>query len=88
MSRNKESWREMFIEEFNQTGDSFENTVITLTDEELDVKFDSGHGETEGKKFTAWSKDWVYFPICYDGEEWIGRVARNPNGQATSHQGG
>ena len=85
---NKVSWREMFVEEFEETGDNFENTVITLSQEELDVKFDSGYGATEGQEFTAWSKDWVYFPICYDGSEWIGRVSRNPNGKATPHQGG
>lgn len=28
----------------------------------------------------------VYFPLCYDGSEWVGRVTRNPDGKATDHQ--
>ena len=52
----------------------------TLTNEEWDVEFDSGYGGTEGKPFLAWSNNYVYFPVCYDGSEWIERVPRGPWG--------
>lgn len=61
---------------------------ITLTDEELDVKFDDGYGVSRGKPFTAWTANRVYFPATYDGAEWVASVPRNPNGQATEHIGG
>ena len=60
----------------------------TLTDEEMDVEFCDDYGGSEGKPFTAWSEHFVYFPIVYDGAEWVGRVPRNPCDHATSHQGG
>jgi hypothetical protein len=62
--------------------------AITLTDDELAAEFDSGYGGTEGKPFTAWSTKRVYFPICYDGAEWVGSVSRHPDGKPTEHQGG
>ena len=61
--------------------------AITLTDEQLDKKFDSGYGGHEGDPFTVWTKNNVYFPIVYDGAEWVGTVSRNPDGKPTDHQG-
>jgi len=60
----------------------------TLSEEELNTPFDSGFGGTEGKSFTAWSENWVFFPICYDGAEWVGRAPRNPCDIVMGHQGG
>jgi len=50
--------------------------------------FYPGFGGIEGEKFTAWSKEWVYFPVTYDGSEWVGRVPRKPCLHATMHMGG
>jgi len=83
------TWREMISEEMADYGDSFENVVTsTLTDEQLDRKFDSGYGGIEGETFTLWTENRVYFPIVYDGAEWCGSVARHPDGKPTDHQGG
>lgn len=60
----------------------------TLTEEQLDVKFNPSWGGTEGIPFTIWTKNHVYFPACYDGSEWVASVARNPNGEPTNHVGG
>ncbi len=58
-------------------------------DIDLDREFDDGYGGTEGEPFYAWSRDWVVFPVCYDGSEWLGRVPRNPtNEQEPHHFGG
>lgn len=57
----------------------------------LDVEFDSGYGTEEGCAFTVWTHDWVYFPICYDGAEWVGSVPRHPYTPGAGplrHQGG
>ncbi len=60
----------------------------TLSKGDLVKEFDGGYGHECGTPFTVWTKNTVYFPICYDGSEWCGNVARNPDGQPTPHQGG
>lgn len=60
----------------------------TMTKAEMEKKFDEGYGEINGIPFTIWTRDKVYFPVCYDGEEWVGCVSRNPDGKPTDHQGG
>lgn len=66
------------------------DTIIkcTLSEAELDIEFDDGFGGSEGKHFTAWSEKYVYFPVVYDGSEWVGRAPRNPCDEACSHVGG
>ena len=83
-----ENWYEMLKEKFKYTEDDFEKKICTLSDEELKKDFDSGYGRTEGAPFTAWGEKWVYFPICYDGAEWVGSVPRNPCDISLEHQGG
>lgn len=78
------TWRE----EIAATADGDAIIACTLTDEELDAIFNAGYGEVNGKPFTAWSDRYVYFPICYDGSEWVGRAPRNPCNEATQHEGG
>lgn len=60
----------------------------TLTDKELEEEFYSGYGMSNGKPFTAWSEKYVYFPVVYDGAEWVERVPRNICEVATNHVGG
>ena len=60
----------------------------TLTEKELLKDFYNGYGSEEGKPFTAWSNEWVYFPVCYDGSECVGRAPRNPCDKSTEHVGG
>lgn len=54
----------------------------------LDHQFHDGYGGEEGLPFTLWTKERVYFPVVYDGSEWVASVPRNPNGEATEHVGG
>ncbi|WP_050994527.1 hypothetical protein [Sinorhizobium fredii] len=83
------TWRELITDALQGNEESWSDIVsITLSDAELDVEFDRGHGEVNGKPFTAWTTNYVYFPLCYDGAEWCGSAPRNPNGQALDHQGG
>jgi hypothetical protein len=54
----------------------------------LDVEFESGFGTSEGPAFTAWTATRVYFPVVYDGSEWVGSAPRNPCDEACEHVGG
>lgn len=87
--REMDSWEQLFAEAFELTGESWADVVSsTMTSEEMRAKFHAGYGGTEGIAFTVWTERKVYFPICYDGSEWVGFVSRNPDGQPTEHQGG
>ena len=54
----------------------------------LDYEFDDGYGGSNGVQFTAWTKDIVYFPVVYDGKEWISSISRNPCNKPSGHKGG
>lgn len=54
----------------------------------LDVVFHCGYGHSEGPRFTAWTVNRVYFPVVYDGSEWVASVPRNPCDEVTEHVGG
>ena len=62
--------------------------ACTMTEEQLDTEFDPGWGGTEGCAFQAWTKTRVFFPLCYDGSEWVGEADRNPCDRAREHDGG
>ena len=83
------SWRKSITETMTKNLDGWSNVVhCTLTDEQLDLEFDDGYGREKGEAFTLWTKDYVYFPICYDGAEWAGSAPRNPCKKSLKHQGG
>lgn len=82
------TWHEQLKDAMERDGEDFAKRICTLDDEALRVDFDDGFGGTEGANFTAWGERWVYFPICYDGAEWVGHAPRNPCDIAMSHQGG
>jgi hypothetical protein len=89
MSNDNTTWREMITDKMDRNGDTWSDIVsITLSNDELDVEFDSGCGGINGSRFTAWTNNYVYFPISYDGAERCGSAPRNPNGVALEHQGG
>lgn len=70
-------------------GESLEDIVSnTLTPEQMIREFNDGFGGSEGHPFTVWTKKRVYFPVVYDGSEWVESVPRDPNGEPTIHVGG
>jgi len=79
------NWKEL-IREASDGGDDI--IACTLTEEELLQPFDAGYGHPNGKPFTAWSDTYVYFPVVYDGAEWVSRVPRNPRDVNSTHIGG
>lgn len=82
------NWNEMLKDEFNERGDDFAKMQTTLSDEELVKEFDDGYGGSEGEPFAAWGEKFVYFPVVYDGAEWVGSAPRNPCDIKCSHVGG
>ena len=83
------NWKKLLIETMQERGESLDDIESnTMTDEEMNKNFDSGFGGINGIAFTVWTARAVYFPICYDGAEWVGSVSRNPDGKPTYHQGG
>ena len=83
------NWKTMLDGALKKNGESWDDVEAnTLTEEEMAENFDAGYGGTEGRPFTVWTNNSVFFPICYDGKEWVGRVSRHPDGKPTGHQGG
>ena len=83
-----ENWKTLLGEALEENGESWADVEEnTMTDNEMSQNFNAGFGYPEGCPFTVWTKSSVYFPLCYDGAESVGRVARHPNGKPTAHQG-
>lgn len=83
------TWRKEITEALRAHGESWADIEsVTLTEKGLDEEFYDDYGGTEGKPFTVWTTKRVYFPVCYDGSEWVGSVSRVPDGKPTPHQGG
>lgn len=78
----------MLKQMMEEDGEDFDNRVCTLDASALRLEFDAGYGMPNGQFFTAWGEFWVYFPLCYDGSEWVGHAPRNPGRVAMEHQGG
>lgn len=82
------NWYDMLKARMEEDGEDFTARHCTLDEVALKKDFDDGvGGGTEGEPFTAWGENWVYFPICHDGEEWVGHAPRNPCDTAMDHQG-
>lgn len=84
------TWRVKIAQEMESRRESWADVEsCTLTDDDLDVEFDCGYyGSTGGKPFTLWTKNRVYYPVMYDGDEWCESVPRNPCDEAKRHSGG
>lgn len=80
-------WYDLLSEACQKTKEDVDSLVTTLSDEELHRSFFCGYGTIEGAPFTAWGSMFVYFPVVYDGSEWVGYAPRNPCEKATAHWG-
>jgi hypothetical protein len=89
VSESNTGWREDITHEMAEHGETWSDIEsCTLTESEMDEVFHHGYGSIEGKSFTLWTHNRVYFPICYDGAEWVDSVSRSPDGKPTEHMGG
>ena len=88
MAEEEETWGKMLKESFESNKEDYSKMITTLNNDELNKAFDTGYGGSEGSPFTAWGEKYVYFPIVYDGSEWVGYAPRNPCDIKMGHQGG
>jgi hypothetical protein len=83
------NWQNLIGEALAKNSEGWADVVgSTLSPYDMQVLFDNGYGNAEGKPFTMWTNNRVYFPVCYDGAEWVGSAPRNPCDVVTGHQGG
>ena len=82
------NWKSLIQEKCESNGETIDQIVCTLSESEMLREFNDGYGGSEGMPFTAWSENYVYFPVVYDGAEWCGSAPRHPCDKATNHQGG
>lgn len=83
-----DNWKDLISEEMEKHGECWEDLVsCTMTDEEAEEGFERDHEGPHGREFTAWTKNRVYFPFCYDGFEGCKSVPRNPDGGVSPHIG-
>lgn len=81
------TWREKIADLAEEIGDPGP-IIHEFPPGALDVQFDDGFGTSEGPAFTAWTETRVYFPVTYDGAEFVGSAPRNPCAEACEHVGG
>lgn len=83
------TWKHLIEQELTAQDESWSDVIhSTLTEEELNKRFDCSFGSAEGDPFTLWTKKRVYFPVEYDGSEWCESVPRTPCDEKVQHVGG
>lgn len=83
------TWRRLLLDALTEAGESqFAVESCTLSDGDLDQEFDDMSSTISGAPFTVWTRQRVYFPATYDGQEWVASVARHPDFIPTDHVGG
>lgn len=83
------TWTELLTKTLKHYNETLSDVIAcTLSETEMNEEFDDGFGLYEGKPFTAWTTNRVYFPEGYDGAEDVASVPRNPCDESTNHVGG
>ena len=54
--------------------DNNPNADLLSDAELLQIGFDDGYGSNNGRPFIMYTKKRIYFPVCYDGAEWVASV--------------
>ena len=91
MEEYNETWDDVVMSNIKKNVEEWhdDEDISEMPEASFDRNFDSGWGGTEGDLFLVWTKERVYFPVCYDGSEWVGSVPRNPVTDVVSkHHGG
>lgn len=82
------TWRDLIDHEMKRRHEDWDDVIDSAFDGDVDTVFDNGWGSTEGCAFTLWTHHRVYFPVSYDGAEWVESVNRYPDAEPTKHVGG
>jgi hypothetical protein len=76
-------WYDLIKAAMEGDGEDFAARVCTLTEAELREPFPDLWGGCNGRPFTCWGEQWVYFPLDYDGRRFVGHAPRHPSPVAT-----
>lgn len=82
------TWRDALAEERKESGDETPVVHVAPAEAALDIKFYGGYGGAHGPAVLIWTEKRVYFPVQYDGAEWLGSAPRNPVDDGQDHVGG
>lgn len=83
------NWNELLQSEMCRVEDSGPILYKSPNDDDIwSETFYAGYGRENGKPVLAWTEDRVYFPVAYDGSEWMGSAPRNPQSKGQEHVGG
>lgn len=86
------TWRQKFeaarLPDTWSAGDDSDVVAVAPNVEALDVEFYAGFGGSEGPPILIWTEERVYFPVVYDGAEWMESAPRNPTTEPQRHVGG
>ena len=80
-----EIWKDASPEELEELKKTFPSTFEKFLPPDVskgqwdEIEFDDGVGGENGMPFVVYTENWVYFPVCYDGSEWVDAIPRNPN---------
>lgn len=81
------TWRQLFDDARRDASDTSPIVQVAPNEAVLDVEFDNDFGLSEGPAVLVWTEDRVYFPVVYDGLEWLGSAPRNPTAEGQGHVG-
>jgi len=82
-------WKALILEALSDVDETPADIIAsTFKSGENELMFYPGYGRPEGIPFTLWTHKRVYFPVQYDGSEWVTSVPRDPCEEVTSHVGG
>lgn len=89
MVNNMTTWRKELTSAKEEAKD--QTPIIALAPNDVtvwDQEFYPGYGRSYGAPVLAWTEARVYFPVVYDGAEWLESVPRNPVSNGRPHVGG
>ena len=69
-------WIEELADARVKANDEEGPVVLSLPESDWYVHFDAGWGGSEGPPVLAWTERRVYFPVVYDGAEWLESAPR------------
>lgn len=82
------TWRAELAHRMTQDDDPGPVVAVAPDESALDVLFDGGYGTASGPEILVWTETRVYFPVTYDGAEWLESAPRNPQPAGQPHSGG
>lgn len=82
------TWRAELVSARSECGDTTGVVAVAPGDSTLDIPFNGGYGTSQGPDVLVWTETHVYFPVVFDGKEWLGSAPRNPTPRGQEHLGG